>query len=120
MLKFTSVVGYTSCGPTYIESFLTIFGQCINVLNYKYIYIYIVMSENINTEIESKKKQYKYKNAPLHLSDLSADRCCPEILHPSSSSPPSPPDLQFPLSDRLSGLSHEVSLDRRGRARDGS
>ena len=38
MLKFTSIVGYTSCGPTYIESFLTIFGQCINVLNYKYIY----------------------------------------------------------------------------------
>ena len=34
MLKFTSIVGYTSCGPTYIESFLTIFGQCINVLNY--------------------------------------------------------------------------------------
>ena len=41
MLQFTSIVGYTSCGPTYIESFLTIFGQCINVLNYKYIYIYI-------------------------------------------------------------------------------
>ena len=38
MLKFTSIVGYTSCGPTYIESFLTIFGQCINVLNYKYGY----------------------------------------------------------------------------------
>ena len=33
MLKFTSIVGYTSCGATYIESFLTIFGQCINVLN---------------------------------------------------------------------------------------
>ena len=41
MLKFTSIVGYTSCGPTYIESFLTIFGQCINVLNCIYIYIYI-------------------------------------------------------------------------------
>ena len=38
MLKFTSIVGYTSCGPTYIESFLTIFGQCINVLNYKIDY----------------------------------------------------------------------------------
>ena len=38
MLKFTSTVRYTSRGPTYIESFLTIFGQCINVLNYKYIY----------------------------------------------------------------------------------
>ena len=38
MLKFTSIVGYTSCGTTYIESFLTIFGQCINVLNYKYAY----------------------------------------------------------------------------------
>ena len=34
MLKFTSIVGYTSCGPRYIESFFTIFGQCINVLNY--------------------------------------------------------------------------------------
>ena len=32
--KFTSIVGYTSCRPTYIESFMTIFGQCINVLNY--------------------------------------------------------------------------------------
>ena len=41
MLKFTSIVGYTSCGPTYIGRFLTIFGQCINVLNFKYIYIYI-------------------------------------------------------------------------------
>ena len=30
MLKFTYIVGYTSCGPTYIESFMTIFGQCIN------------------------------------------------------------------------------------------
>ena len=38
MLKFTSIVGYTSCGPTDIESFLTIFGQCINVLNYKLYY----------------------------------------------------------------------------------
>ena len=34
MLKFTSIVGYTSRGPTYIKSFLTIFGQCINVLNH--------------------------------------------------------------------------------------
>ena len=39
MLKFTSIVGYTSCGPTYIESFLTIFRQCINVLNYKGRYV---------------------------------------------------------------------------------
>ena len=38
MLKFTSIVGYTSCGPMYIESFLTIFGQCINVLNYNIEY----------------------------------------------------------------------------------
>ena len=39
MLKFTSIVGYTSCGPTYIKSFFfTIFGQCINVLNYKLAY----------------------------------------------------------------------------------
>ena len=35
MLQFTSIVGYKSCGPTYIDSFFTIFGQCINVLNYK-------------------------------------------------------------------------------------
>ena len=41
MLKFTSIVGYTSCGPTYIESFLTIFGQCINVLNYNYEYVHV-------------------------------------------------------------------------------
>ena len=33
MLQFTSIVGYTSRGPTYIESFFTIFGQCINLLN---------------------------------------------------------------------------------------
>ena len=39
MLKFTSIVGYTSCGPTYIESFLTIFGQCINALDYKRDYM---------------------------------------------------------------------------------
>ena len=42
MLKLTSIVGYTSCGPTYIESFFTIFVQCINVLNYKYRYIYML------------------------------------------------------------------------------
>ena len=42
MLKFTSIIGYRSCGPMYIERFLTIhvFGQCINVLNYKYVYTY--------------------------------------------------------------------------------
>ena len=39
MLKFASIVGYASCGPMYIESFLTIFGQCINVLNYKMYYL---------------------------------------------------------------------------------
>ena len=38
MLKFTSIVEYTLCGPTYIESVLTIFGQCINVLNYNMQY----------------------------------------------------------------------------------
>ena len=38
MLTFTSIVGYTSCGPTYIEIFLFIFGQCINVLNYNIDY----------------------------------------------------------------------------------
>ena len=37
--KFTSIAGYTSCRPTNIESFMTVFGQCINVLNYKYIYM---------------------------------------------------------------------------------
>ena len=51
MLKFTSIVGYTSCGPTYIESFLTIFGQCINVLNYKYIY---ESDKGSGTEIKKK------------------------------------------------------------------
>ena len=39
--KFTSIVGFTSCRPTYIESFITIFGQCINVLNYKSCYLQI-------------------------------------------------------------------------------
>ena len=28
--KFTFVAGYTSCRSTYIESFMTILGQCIN------------------------------------------------------------------------------------------
>ena len=46
MLKFTSIVGYTSCGPTYIESFLTIFGQCINVLNYNVLMYYNVLNYN--------------------------------------------------------------------------
>ena len=32
--KLTSIAGYTSCRPTYIVSFMVIFGQCINVLNY--------------------------------------------------------------------------------------
>ena len=47
ILKFTSIVGYTSCGPTYIESFLTIFGQFINVLSYKFQYepMQITLSE---------------------------------------------------------------------------
>ena len=31
---FTSIAGYTPCRPAYIEIFMTIFGQCINVLNY--------------------------------------------------------------------------------------
>ena len=53
MLKFTSIVGYTSCGPTYIKSVLTIFGQCINVLNYKYIYIYILKNRKKNTFIHT-------------------------------------------------------------------
>ena len=42
MLKFTSIVGYTSCGSTYIESFLTIFGQCISVLNYNKDYMNVL------------------------------------------------------------------------------
>ena len=33
-MKFINIVGYTSCRPTHIESFMTIFGQCFNVLNY--------------------------------------------------------------------------------------
>ena len=37
--RFTSIAGYTSCRPTYMESFMTIFGQCINVLNYKKYYM---------------------------------------------------------------------------------
>ena len=45
MLKFTSIVGYTSCGPTYIESFLTIFGQCINVLNYNLCYYHLYLGD---------------------------------------------------------------------------
>ena len=53
MLKFTSIVGYTSRGPTYIESFFTIFGQCINVLNYKYIYIYSHYSRVLNFDLET-------------------------------------------------------------------
>ena len=36
--KFTSVAGCTSLRPTYIESFRTIFGQCINVLSYNNVY----------------------------------------------------------------------------------
>ena len=32
--KFTSIAGYAISRPTFIESFMTIFGQCINVLNY--------------------------------------------------------------------------------------
>ena len=47
MLKFTSIVGYMSCGPTYIESFFTIFGQCINVLNYKSRYTALMASRYI-------------------------------------------------------------------------
>ena len=47
MLKFTSIVGYTSCGPTYIESFFTIFGQCINVLNYKSRYVVRIAKYNV-------------------------------------------------------------------------
>ena len=50
--KFTSIAGYTSCRPTYIENFMTIFGQCINVLNYninRFIYIgFIVLCHLIN------------------------------------------------------------------------
>ena len=37
--KFTSMAGYTSCRPTFIENVMTIFGQCINVLNYKVVYL---------------------------------------------------------------------------------
>ena len=51
MLKFTSIVGYTSCGPTYIESFLTIFGQCINVSNYNVQYYTVILPPNPETPI---------------------------------------------------------------------
>ena len=53
--KFTSIAGYTSCRPTNIESFMTVFGQCINVLNYKYIYIYedvVQLPDNSATKLE--------------------------------------------------------------------
>ena len=51
MLEFTSIVGYTSCGPMYIESFLTIFGQCINVLNYKIRYLYVEHTKQSTVKI---------------------------------------------------------------------
>ena len=38
----TAGLDWTSCGPTYIQSFFTIFGQCINVLNYKISYHYSI------------------------------------------------------------------------------
>ena len=54
MLKFTSIVGYTSCEPTYIESFLIIFGQCINVLNYNNVYQYIAKCYQIYNKLNKK------------------------------------------------------------------
>ena len=41
--EFTFIVGYTSCRSTYIESFMIIFGQCINVLNFKLNYTRILV-----------------------------------------------------------------------------
>ena len=52
MLKFTSIVGYTSCGPTYIESFFTIFGQCINVLNYNVGYVFYKLFNGLKLDIK--------------------------------------------------------------------
>ena len=60
MLKFTFIVVYASCGPTYIESFFTIFGQCINVLNYKVIHMYACTYEgvkNVTTNLDSQSSE---------------------------------------------------------------
>ena len=35
LAKFTSVPEQTSCRPTSFENYMTIFRQCINVLDYK-------------------------------------------------------------------------------------
>ena len=56
MLKFTYIVGYTSCGTTYIESFLTIFGQCINALNYNCNYPVWTITITIRISIVPKSK----------------------------------------------------------------
>ena len=64
MLKFTSIVGYTSCGPTYIESFFTIFGQCINVLNYNEHY------PNILVTFWGENEHFSGKNGALRWSIL--------------------------------------------------
>ena len=70
MLKFTSIVGYTSCGPTYIESFLTIFGQCINVLNYNILYyplvLYVLISYIPQVQ-EQFQQQLHEQQQKLHL-----------------------------------------------------
>ena len=63
MLKFTSIVAYTSCGPTYIESIFTIFGQCINVLNYNLLYFQMRVEDDkeiipILEHCESKNLSY--------------------------------------------------------------
>ena len=60
MLKFTSIVGYTSCGPTYIDTFLTIFGQCINVLNYNMLYKMVVTSESMDEILKCDQSNESY------------------------------------------------------------
>ena len=71
MLKFTSIVGYTSCGPTYIESFFTIFGQCINVLNYKTRWLHAARLSIIARELRNK----------MPLTILTQNECAVYIFH---------------------------------------
>ena len=66
MFKFTSIVGYTSCGPTYIECFLTIFGQCINVLNYNTRYYFSLSAHAVENT---------FKNIELGGDDCRAKSC---------------------------------------------
>ena len=92
MLKFTSIVGYTSCGPTYIESFLTIFGQCINVLNYNLCYLLMPLVEfsrhlhvaEMRTGIHHYKKVMQQRRCLFHVTTLKHNVC--KLIALSSSS----------------------------------